>query len=311
MVIVARIHPLSSQQKYPIIHSLISSSLEITMASHNPVASLPLPSYFSHLAKSYNRSTANTTLDVFADILASQVQTSDNPIDGNSVVHDNAAGPGVATAGIYATLAPSSIPKEILISDNNDGMVSGARDSFNSPNISYKNLDAHDLSSLADNYFTHSITNFSIFTFAKAETAMSEVYRTLRPGGTAVVTSWRRFAVLPIVHEVQKRLRPDLPLMPVPGPRFFEEGQLETVLTTAGFERENIRSLERDILVKEEDAIAGLKEFMSGGFMDRAREGYTKDDIAKWGEILEKVVEDEIAAYGGISFQCFIAIATK
>ena len=281
------------------------------MASHNPIASLPLPSYFSHLAKNYSRSTANTTLDIFADILASEVQTSEKPIDSNSVVHDNAAGPGVATAGIYATLGPDSMPKEILISDNNDGMVTGARESFNSPSITCKTLDAHDLSSLADNHFTHSITNFSIFTFTKPELAMSEVFRTLQPGGKAVVTSWRRFAVLPIVHKIQKTLRHDLPLMPVPGPRFFEEGELEKVLIAAGFTTNNLKSFSRDILVKEDDAIEGLKEFMSGSFMDRAREGYTEDEIAKWRETVDTIVQNEIAEYGGISFQCFIVMATK
>lgn len=279
------------------------------MTTHNPVSALPLPSYFSHLAKSYSRSTANTTLDVFADILASEVQTSETPIDANSIVHDNAAGPGVATAGVLATVSPDQAPKEILVSDNNEDMVTGARDSFDSPSVTCKILDAHDLSSLSDNYFTHSITNFSIFTFRNAEGAMAEVHRTLKPGGVAIVSSWERFAVLPLVHEVQTALRPDLPLMPVPGPRFFNDGELEKVLATAGFN--NIKSLKRDIIVSDEDAVNGLREFMSGGFMQRARENYTADDIARWPAAMDAAIKTEIARHGGISFKCFIAIARK
>lgn len=281
------------------------------MSASNPVASLPLKNYFSHLAKGYNRNTANTTLDVFTDILKSEVQTSDKPINADSIVHDNAAGPGVATAGILATLKSEDLPKEILVSDNNEGMVTGARDSFDSPSIKYENLDAHDLSSLQDNYFTHSITNFSIFTFKDAEGAMAEVYRTLKPDGQAIVTSWERFAVLPIVHQAQKTLRPDLPAMPVPGPRFFEDGELEKVLVSGGFKRDQIRSFKRDIIVSDEDLVAGAKEFMSGDYMQRAREGYTEEEVAKWPETIAAVVKEEIEKYGGIKFQCFIAIATK
>lgn len=281
------------------------------MSPSNPVASLPLKNYFSHLAKGYNRNTANTTLDVFTDILKSEVQTSDKPINASSIVHDNAAGPGIATAGILAVLRNEDWPKEILVSDNNEDMVTGARDSFDSPTIKYQNLDAHDLSSLQDNYFTHSVTNFSIFTFKDAEGAMGEVHRTLKPEGQAIVTSWERFAVLPIVRQAQKTLRPDLPPMPVPGPRFFDDGELEKVLAAGGFKKEKMRSFKRGIIVSDEALIAGVRDFMAGPFMQRAREGFTEEEVAKWPETIDAVVKEEIAKYGGIKFQCFIAIATK
>lgn len=281
------------------------------MSAHNPVSSLPLPGYFSHLAKGYNRNTANTTLDIFADVLKNEIQTSRNPINSSSIVHDNAAGPGIATAGILETLDKADVPKEILISDNNDVMVTGARESFDLPAVQSKNLDAHDLSSLEDSTFTHSITNFSIFTFQNPEAAMAEVFRTLKPDGVAVVTSWERFAILPLVHETQKALRPDLPLMPVPGPRFFEDGELEKVLATAGFQTGNMKSLKRDITVSNEDGIAGLKEFMKGPFMARAKENYTPEDLAKWSETIDTVVENEIATNGGVQFKAFIVIASK
>lgn len=281
------------------------------MSAHNPVASLPLPGYFSHLAKGYSRSTANTTYDVFADVLKSEIQTSSNPINASSIVHDNAAGPGIATAAILETLDKADAPKHILVSDNNEGMVTGARDSFDSPTIQVKNLDAHDLSSLEDGTYTHSITNFSIFTFPNAEAAMAEVFRTLRPDGTAVVTSWERFTILPLVHEAQKTIRPDLPLMPVPGPRFFDDGELEKVLATAGFQTANMKSSKRDITVSSEVGITGLKEFMKGPFTARAREGYTPDEVAKWSDTIDTVVSNEIATNGGVQFKAFIVLANK
>ena len=90
-------------------------------------------------------------------------------------------------------------------------MVSTARESLvasSLPHVDTKELDSEDLSSIPDNYFTHSTNNFSIFAFAHPGNAVREMYRTLRTGGLALVTCWRRFAPMFIVHAAQKKIRP-------------------------------------------------------------------------------------------------------
>lgn len=282
------------------------------MANQDPIASLPISNYFSHLALNYARDTGNTTFSIFTQLLVNHVQTSSNPISHESVIHDSAAGPGTATAALLTSLSAEQVPSEILVSDNNPAMITGARDSFTSSSqVTCKELDVHDLSSLSDGYFSHSITNFSIFTFPKPVVAVKEIHRTLHLGGLAIITCWRRFAVLNLVHAAQARIRPSGALMPVPGPQFFQDGVLESVVEEAGFLKSKIEVLRKDLLVKDEESVKGLKGFLVGPFTNRAREGYTDDEKARWNEVIDEVVKEEIEKFGGISFQYFAVLATK
>lgn len=282
------------------------------MSAQHP--GLPLPDYFSKFASIYVRQTGQATLNILADVITSNIQKSANPIGPDSIVHDTAAGPGIGAAALVATLSGDQLPNEVLVSDNNAMMVAAARDSLASsplPRVDCKELDSQDLSSVADEYFTHSIDNFSIFTFVRPVDAIRETYRTLRTGGVAVVTCWRRFAPVVIVQNAQRKLRPDLPLMPTPGPEFFEEGVLKKRVEEAGFSKEKITMDERVLVVEDEDNIAGLTALMSGPMMAKAREGYTAEEEAKWAESVNQSVKEEIEQFGGIRFEAYILLATK
>lgn len=99
--------------------------------------------------------------------------------------------------------------------------------------------------------------------------------------------------------------------MPVPGPQFFQDGVLESVVEEAGFLKSKIEVLRKDLLVKDEESVKGLKGFLVGPFTNRAREGYTDDEKARWNEVIDEVVKEEIEKFGGISFQYFAVLATK
>lgn len=174
-------------------------------------------------------------------------------------------------------------------------MVSAARESLVAsplPHVDCKELDSQDLSSVADDYFTHSIDNLSIFTFARPVDAVRETYRTLRPGGLAIVTCWRRFAPMFIVHAAQKRIRPDRPLMPTPSPGFYEEGMLRKTVEEGGFAKDDITTVDKVLVVSDEENIAGLTMLMSGPMMTRAREGYTEEEEASWAESVSQSVKE-------------------
>jgi ubiquinone/menaquinone biosynthesis C-methylase UbiE len=284
------------------------------MASQVQHPNLPLPDFFSKFASIYVRQTGHSTLDILADVIAENVQTSAHPIGPESVVHDTAAGPGIGAGALVACLAKDQLPKEMLVSDNAAMMVSAARESLVAsplPHIDCKELDSQDLSSVPDNYFTHSINNFSIFTFPRPTDAVRESYRTLRPGGLAVVTCWRRFAPMFIVHAAQKKIRPDLPLMPTPSPEFYEEGVLQKVVEGSGFTKENITMIDKVLVVTDDENIAGLTMLMSGPMMSKAREGYTEEEQARWAESVSQSVNEEIEQFGGIRFEAYVLLATK
>lgn len=237
-----------------------------------------------------------------------------HPIGPDSVVHDTAAGPGIGAAALVARLPKDQLPKEMLVSDNAAMMVSAARESLIAsplPHVDCKELDSQDLSPVPDNYFTHSINNFSIFAFVRPANAICETYRTLRLGGLAVVTCWRRFAPMFIVHAAQKRIRPDLPLMPTPSPEFYEEGVLQKVVEESGFAKDTITVVNKVLVVADEENIAELTMLMSGPMMSNARKGYTEEEEARWVESISQSVKEEVEQFGGIRFEAYILLATK
>jgi len=284
------------------------------MASQAQHPHLPLPDYFSKFASNYVRQTGNSTLNILADVITENVQTSAHPVRPDSVVHDTAAGPGIGAAALVACLPKDQLPKEMLVSDNVAMMVSAARESLVAsplPHVDCKELDSQDLSSVPNNYFTHSINNFSIFTFVRPADAVRETYRTLRLGGLAVVTCWRRFAPMFIVHAAQKKIRPDLPLMPTPSPEFYEEGVLQKVVEESGFAKDNITMIDKVLLVADDENIAGLTMLISGPMIIKAREGYTEEEEARWVESVRQSVKEEVEQFGGIRFEAYVLLATK
>ena len=56
--------------------------------------------------------------------------------------------------------------------------------------------------------FDLSITNFGISLFPDAVKGVKEIFRTLKVGGIAIVTTWKAVGWLPLLHELQKVLRP-------------------------------------------------------------------------------------------------------
>ncbi|TRX95549.1 hypothetical protein FHL15_003507 [Xylaria flabelliformis] len=258
------------------------------MASQIQHPNLPLPDYFSRFANIYVRQTGHSTLNILANVITENVQTA-----------------RIGAAALVARLPKEQLPKKLLVSDNVAMMVSAARESLTAsplPHVDCKELDSQDLSAVSDNYFTHSINNFSIFTFIRPVDAIRETYRTLRPGGLAIITCSRRFAPMYIVHAAQKKIRSDLPLMPSPGPEFYEEG---------GFTSDKITLVDKVMVIADHENIAGLTALMSGPLMAKAREGYTAEEEARWAESISQSVKEELEQFGGIRFEAYIILATK
>ena len=161
-----------------------------------------------------------------------------------------------------------------------------------------------------DAYFTHSITNFSIFNFQDPLACVKEIYRTLKPDGQAVITTWKRFGIGECVHEVQRRVRPDLPLMGFSGPELHSEEAVVDLMVKAGFEKDELKVLDITHVVKGED-LEGLKEFARSPFTDSARKGWTEEEKGRWGEVLEEVLEHEIGKFCGVRFEGWAVLGKK
>lgn len=283
----------------------------------------PPAGYFIKLSRGYRRQTGDCTLSLLAEALPKL----DPPIDYSSVVHDNAAGPGTASLALMAYLnkgsssSSSQAPARLEITDSVAAMIDVAAEAISSdPHwASRTKTEVMDSTSLdfPDDTFSHSITNFSIFTFSDAVECMREVRRTLKSpnsaderGGLAVVTTWKRWAVSELVHKVQRMIRPDAKLIAIPHPEFFEEQTLPDLLVEAGFERNRVRQFSTRILMDGEK-LAGLRDFMLGDFTGSARLGWSGEEIARWQPCMDQAIEEEIGEFGGVMMEAWVVTATK
>lgn len=270
----------------------------------DPTSSLPFPEWFTLLAQNYPQHTGNSTRELFRSILEDLP-----PITNDSSIHDNASGPGTAASILIKKYCTSSSGPRILITDNVPAMIDVAKEDFKSySTVSTEVLDSHKLSSIPSDTITHSILNFSIFTFQDPIQCLKEIHRTIQPGGTAAIITWKRFGVSNVIHAAQKRVRPDLPVMKVPGVEFMQEGYLaEKVKEVWGGQ---VQATEKMHLITG-DKLQGVKEFMLGRFTGPARRGWTEAEVQRWPQALEEALQGELDTYNGLEMEAWVVLVKK
>jgi ubiquinone/menaquinone biosynthesis C-methylase UbiE len=287
------------------------TSVIMTSNTANPSApqetdrpSLPFPAYFTALAQTYAKQTGNSTRNLF-ELAFNDIQAI-APITESSVVHDNAAGPGTASSVVLDHLPGTTV----IVTDNVSAMVTAARDSLASfPAVTVQEVDAQKLE-FPDGHFTHSILNFSIFNMSDPALCLREIYRTLRPGGTAVIQTWKRFAMVNMIHAAQAMVRPELPPMKLPHPEFLEEGVLAKAVVEAGFQESKMKVWDQTLFASGTD-VEDLNVFLLGQFTNPARRGWSDEEDARWPEVVKKAVEEEVATHGGVKWESWVVVATK
>ena len=267
-----------------------------------------LPAYFNKLSVTYPKSTGRSTEQLFATLLSKLAR-----INSESVIHDNASGPATATSVLLADPQIQSAAPRIICTDMVDAMIEAAKDLAAEKkwtNVEGRVMKSDAAMDFPDNHFTHSITNFSIFNFADRVTATSEVYRTLRPGGQVVMSTWKVFRVGEIIHDVQKRIRPDAKLMPFSGPEMYNGDAVLDVLVQGGFDKTKLEIMNGQYSVKGED-LEGVKAFMKSPFTNSAREGWTDEEKDRWASFVEEVVAEQKQPDGGILVEMVAVVGTK
>ncbi|KAG9194768.1 hypothetical protein G6011_04803 [Alternaria panax] len=187
---------------------------------------------FDTLESTYEASTGGCTRETaihLIDILPA--------VDSDSIVLDNACGNGIVAQEILFKYP--NTPLKMTCVDNAKSMVDLARHTVpatkSSATLSFDVMDGVDLT-YPDETFSHSITNMGIFFFPDAAKGAAQIYRTLKTGGTAIVTSWKSTGHMSIVHEAQKAVKPDEPLFRWPvSDDWFEASHLKKTLEGAGF----------------------------------------------------------------------------
>jgi ubiquinone/menaquinone biosynthesis C-methylase UbiE len=232
------------------------------------------------------------------------------PISSTSIVLDNASGPGIITGEILNQTASSAGGSPIIYAvDISPAMIEMLRKK-NWPSVKSDVMDAQALS-YPDNTFTHSFMNMGIFLLPEPEKGAEEIYRTLKPGGVAVITSIKQVGWVRIFQAAQKEVKPEAPLWKSPlKEEWSTENKLRSVVHAGGFKFENI-----EIKTTESTMLSNIL----GDFLVSMKDSVTQMITKDWSEVekqqfevvLQKQTEKEMLNLEELEIVAWVAVARK
>ena len=241
-------------------------------------------------------------------------------IDASSVVLDNACGTGIITEEILTNSDPENRPK-IHAADGSPNMVSildakAERGGWknkkgNGGGLVQTSVETGEELSYPDNTFTHSYTNLGILFFTDPEKGAAQIYRTLKPGGTAFVTTWEKLGYLPTIQKAQKIARPnDQPWRLPIDEDWFTKDKLRNVLGKGGFDPNKIQIRTCTCSYKAED-LTGLLDILKSSFGKMASEGWTEGERELFNNSLEGALSEEEKKTASIEMIALVAVVQK
>ncbi|ETS77613.1 hypothetical protein PFICI_09675 [Pestalotiopsis fici W106-1] len=182
-------------------------------------------------------------VDLYAEVTAKSTRDTANeflkllsPLAPGTKIHDNGCGAGEVTSAIMAVNPPTDISIEATDVDptylERLTVAAGAK---HWP-VTASRMAAEDLT-FADETFDLSVANFVIFmTREGGVPAVSQMRRTLRPGGSAIFTSWARLPQVGPAQAAHAATRgPDGPPLREIPPEWWRGEHLRGVAIKAGF----------------------------------------------------------------------------
>lgn len=152
-------------------------------------------SFHNTHSNTYERMGSNATTNIARAFLSDLTLLS--PITESSYILDNACGPGIVTQLIKSQYPYAHIKGCDLAPGVIDVLKSKIAEN-KWENVETDVLDVRDLKTLEEGMFTHVITNFGFSPTPDDPSgpgrAAAEIYRVLKPGGVAVVTTWSGMA---------------------------------------------------------------------------------------------------------------------
>ncbi len=291
----------------------------MTSTTHTDTMTAAATALFERMSSSYERSTGGCTREVAQHLL-----TLSPPLTSPCTIHDNACGTGIMTDEILKQKPSSSRPPEetyiqpsehtIHATDIAPPMISTLQSLCTSSprwsNVHPAVMDAHSLT-FPDETFHLSYTNLGILFCADPEKVAREIYRTVRPSGTAFLTTWSTIGYLPYLRAVEKIIRPDLSSFVLPiAETWFEDGYLEDVLVAGGFSRDNIEVTKKHVWFRAgsgEELVSVIEGTFGGMVMGRWEESEKK---RFQGEMLKLLTEEE-RREGRVGSVAFVGVARK
>lgn len=226
--------------------------------------------FFNTWSETYERNVGGSTRRVARFMLS----CSPTP-DAGSIILDNACGSGQLAFEALELFPSSGSPRpKIHAVDIAPKMVELLKQKAGKAELPGSVLetgvmDAQDIS-FPDNTFTHSYMNFGIFFLPDGARGAAEIHRTLRPGGTAFVSSWEHLGYVSHIRAAQKAVRPNDELFQLPFPEeWCKEEKLRETLVAGGFAPEKIKILRTKSAMQGENVQSSFQKQCRSGVRTR------------------------------------------
>ncbi|KAM5342915.1 hypothetical protein ACJ41O_013881 [Fusarium nematophilum] len=200
--------------------------------------------HFDSAAVHYEASTGGCTRELVRSLLAlPQLKGIYQP---DAIVLDNACGTGIVAEEIVlrARQANTTLPLIHAVdpAPNMVGITRKKLAALKASGVFSAAVMPGEKLEFPDGTFTHSITNLGILFFIDGVAGAKEIYRTLKPGSVAIVTSWSTLGYLEnVIHPAQSATRPDDPPYKLPIPELWlGPSYVEQCLKEGGFEQISI-----------------------------------------------------------------------
>lgn len=219
-------------------------------------------------------------------------------IPAGSVVHDNGCGAGTVTRLLLSPSSGTPTDAKIYATDMDQIFLDKLQQDVSQHNwpVEVSNQKSEALS-FADNFFDCSIANFAIFFTSNAGLdGAKEIYRTLKPGGTAVVNCWATIPWLGPILKTHMRFRNGKPY-PAPPINWSDGQQIQKVIREAGFAEGKMR-------VEKSEACARCAESEVRAWAERSWAflagigGWYDEDEEKWDEEVDFLKSELLKADG-------------
>lgn len=222
-------------------------------------------------------------------LLGSPSADSPSPFPSDSVIHDAACGLGPVTESILATAPPSTI--KIHATDVAPPMANIFNQSAEAKNWHCRAeiMDAQKLN-FPDATFSHVFLSFGLPIIEDPVAAASEMYRTLKPGGTAITAFWLHNPQGECAIKVDRAIRgPESRLTIEPHAQHGDRGYIRSLLVKGGFKSEDCQLYEHSAYLHVRD----VRELATAIWtaIGRPRSGWTKEDDERWDEAIAKYEE--------------------
>ncbi|KAI1410394.1 S-adenosyl-L-methionine-dependent methyltransferase [Hypoxylon sp. FL1857] len=244
------------------------------------------------------------------------------PIAAGSVINDNGCGTGAASAAVVASLSGQTSGISIKGTDiNEDALkVYRAHAADGGWPAEAVNMDSNSLK-YDDATFTHVIGNALLFVLPHdGIDAVKEMYRTLKPGGKAILNSWAYVPNMPPLEAAARATRPEGTPLPRSGlDKWSKADFLQSVVEQGGFSKDKITIHQGDVSVttSELHRYANMLWSFIGG---TTPVGWLRSDEENWDKAVE-VIKTELKKTEGytelpggksqLKFIANIAVATK